>query len=378
MKLNEKGKIVDSLVIFLVIIIIGVLAYLSYYRFNEGEVINTKDIVKESISQIKILTNYQTNWELNVDLNNPTTDYMTKMEGVWKQSSNDIGYSEMTLTYNNEEINGEMYVTKEDNDLVGYKKTAKTEKWTKEPLDKEAEMVGATVVNTVTSLLENLMDSNEEIKGITSDDKEQRQVLEATFASTEIIKLTDVTFDEDIQGTTKIVLFINSSNNTYNIEKMIIETIISEDEITNATILFTVEFDNIGAIDQMTIPQAVIDEANLKEKLMSQITVSNFLELIKEDKNVFVYIGSDTCSGCVEMEETLLEVANDLDIKINYINLDTLNDEDYQIVLESVDVLAEENEIPFFARFNNNFIYDYTIGNADYETIKGICTDLAT
>jgi thiol-disulfide isomerase/thioredoxin len=376
MKLNEKGKIVDSLVIFLVIIIIGVLAYLSYYRFNEGEVINTKDIVKKSISQIKILTNYQTNWELNVDLNNPTTDYMTKMEGVWKQSSNDIGYSEMTLTYNNEEINGEMYVTKEDNDLVGYKKTAKTEKWTKAPLDKEAEMVGATVVNTVTSLLENMLNSNEEI--ISNDEEEQKQVLEATFASTEIIKLTDVTFDEDIQGTTKIVLFINSSNNTYNIEKMIIETIISEDEITNATILFTVEFDNIGAIDQMTIPQAVIDEANLKEKLMSQITVSNFLELIKEDKNVFVYIGSDTCSGCVEMEETLLEVANDLDIKINYINLDTLNDEDYQIVLESVDVLAEENEIPFFARFNNNFIYDYTIGNADYETIKGICTDLAT
>ena len=376
MKLNEKGKIVDSLVIFLVIIIIGVLAYLSYYRFNEGEVINTKDIVKESISQIKILTNYQTNWELNVDLNNPTTDYMTKMEGLWKQSSNDIGYSEMTLTYNNEEINGEMYVTKEDNDLVGYKKTAKTEKWTKAPLDKEAEMVGATVVNTVTSLLENMLNSNEEI--ISNDEEEQKQVLEATFASTEIIKLTDVTFDEDIQGTTKIVLFINSSNNTYNIEKMIIETIISEDEITNATILFTVEFDNIGAIDQMTIPQAVIDEANLKEKLMSQITVSNFLELIKEDKNVFVYIGSDTCSGCVEMEETLLEVANDLDIKINYINLDTLNDEDYQIVLESVDVLAEENEIPFFARFNNNFIYDYTIGNVDYETIKGICTDLAT
>ena len=63
-----------------------------------------------------------------------------------------------------------------------------------------------------------------------------------------------------------------------------------------------------------------VTEVDYNKKL-NEVSLSDALELIQSDKLVFIYIGYEGCSSCDKFTPNLIEIANNYDMKVYYIDI---------------------------------------------------------
>ena len=74
-----------------------------------------------------------------------------------------------------------------------------------------------------------------------------------------------------------------------------------------------------------------------------ETSVSDYLDVLQsEDKNI-VFIGRPTCSYCVKLKPHLEEIADENNLKIYYVNIDEMSEEDTDKFFSSTDAFDKEN-----------------------------------
>ena len=123
-----------------------------------------------------------------------------------------------------------------------------------------------------------------------------------------------------------------------------------------------------------------LKEFNFIEEVSYLITHINFEEfnnlLNNSQKNV-VLIGKDDCKYCDEAIETLNNVSINYDIKVNYINIGTM-DSDVSIGLQNKLNELNYNDgftTPITLIMENNKLLDYVIGSSDEKYFIDIFTE---
>lgn len=109
---------------------------------------------------------------------------------------------------------------------------------------------------------------------------------------------------------------------------------------------------------------------NNDNSLLKEISIDQYFELIEEDENTYIFVGSPSCPHCVNIKPHLIEITKELNIEITYLNLNTFSQDDYNRFIESNDILKEDWGTPLLLIFNNGKLKDYFMGYDNYETIK--------
>lgn len=79
------------------------------------------------------------------------------------------------------------------------------------------------------------------------------------------------------------------------------------------------------------------------DKGVVETSVSDYLDVLQsEDKNI-VFIGRPTCSYCVKLKPHLEEIADENNLKIYYVNIDEMSEEDTDKFFSSTDAFDKEN-----------------------------------
>lgn len=118
---------------------------------------------------------------------------------------------------------------------------------------------------------------------------------------------------------------------------------------------------------------AFISNANatLKEKsLFNEIAVADYLEMIKEDNLVYIYVGSSSCPVCQQIEPRLGDIIDEFKITINHLNLAAFSQNDYEDFINSHDILKGDWGTPLLLIFNEGELQDHLIGYLGYETLR--------
>lgn len=88
--------------------------------------------------------------------------------------------------------------------------------------------------------------------------------------------------------------------------------------------------------------QSMMSE-DLIERNYISITIEDYLEIIKEKGNHFMFIGSDTCGYCTQFKESIKETLKDYDYNVYYLNIGNLTQEETE-KLYATDSYFSENE----------------------------------
>lgn len=129
----------------------------------------------------------------------------------------------------------------------------------------------------------------------------------------------------------------------------------------------------IGGFILLLFISAFISNANatLKEELLfNEISITDYLEMLENNDLVYVYVGSSSCTVCQEIEPRLGDIINEFEITINRLNLADFLQADYEIFINSLDILKGEWGTPLLLIFNEGELQDYLIGYTDYETLR--------
>ena len=93
-------------------------------------------------------------------------------------------------------------------------------------------------------------------------------------------------------------------------------------------------------------------------KFFENIDIQKFLELKSKEEISIIYIGKDNCLPCYQQSVYLYSIARRYNIKINYINISDISDEDYQKLIESDDFFKTEWSTPLILLVKNNQIIE--------------------
>ena len=85
--------------------------------------------------------------------------------------------------------------------------------------------------------------------------------------------------------------------------------------------------------DNDMVPEDAIYSA---EANINFIELGEYKDLIKKDGTNIIVIGQTTCSHCIAIKPALNSVAEDYELKINYINVDVLSEEESNEFFESL------------------------------------------
>lgn len=75
----------------------------------------------------------------------------------------------------------------------------------------------------------------------------------------------------------------------------------------------------------------------------NELSMDEYLELIKEDEKNIILVARPTCSYCELFTPILKEAKDDMDLDINYINTDSFTNEDWTKFNNSLSYLSEED-----------------------------------
>ena len=78
------------------------------------------------------------------------------------------------------------------------------------------------------------------------------------------------------------------------------------------------------------------DAVYSKEKNLTFIEYDEYEKLIEDSEPHVIVIGQTTCSHCIAVKPALNSIAEDYDLTINYININTLEEEEYNKFVESL------------------------------------------
>lgn len=109
---------------------------------------------------------------------------------------------------------------------------------------------------------------------------------------------------------------------------------------------------------------------------LNYIDYKEYTNLISSKEKQIVVIGQSGCSACTSAKPNLYEVANEYDVKINYLNAAMLNEEDSTSFQTSL-THFENNGIstPTMLIVSNKEVIDYLAGSADVDTYVEFLTD---
>lgn len=103
----------------------------------------------------------------------------------------------------------------------------------------------------------------------------------------------------------------------------------------------------------------------------NELSMDEYLELIKEDEKNIILVARPTCSYCELFTPILKEAADNMDLEINYINTDSFTDEDWTTFTASLSYLSEEDwGTPLTLIVQNGEVVADNGGYVDLSTIK--------
>lgn len=116
----------------------------------------------------------------------------------------------------------------------------------------------------------------------------------------------------------------------------------------------------------------VIPILSSKNSIFKEINFSKFKEVLKNEEFTFVYIGSPSCSHCIEMKPYLGELYQDYKVDIYYLNSSKISSSDISYI-EALDDRLSSFGTPTFLFIKGGKIIGIHIGSTTtYEEFKNI------
>lgn len=124
--------------------------------------------------------------------------------------------------------------------------------------------------------------------------------------------------------------------------------------------------DKSSKTDNKTSETIALEEAGFNE-----VTLDEYLELIKEPEKNIILVARPTCGYCEAFAPILSEAADDLKLGINYIDTDKLSEEDWDTFTNSLDYLnTEEWGTPLTLIVQNGEVVAENNGYSELDAIK--------
>ena len=119
-----------------------------------------------------------------------------------------------------------------------------------------------------------------------------------------------------------------------------------------------------------------IDEnVTLTEAGFNEITIDEYLALIKESSENVILIARPTCGYCEKFTPILKKASEDMNVKINYIDTDKLTEETWKSFNASFDIFSGEWGTPLVLVTKDSKIVAKNDGYTDLTTIKKFFKD---
>lgn len=124
--------------------------------------------------------------------------------------------------------------------------------------------------------------------------------------------------------------------------------------------------DKSGKTNNKTSETIALEEAGFNE-----VTLEEYLELIKEPEKNIILVARPTCGYCEAFAPILSEAADDLKLGINYIDTDKFSQDDWTVFTESLDYLkTEEWGTPLTLIVQNGEVVAENNGYSELDAIK--------
>ena len=110
-----------------------------------------------------------------------------------------------------------------------------------------------------------------------------------------------------------------------------------------------------------------------EEKKFNNITIEEYISLFKNEKLSLIYIGREDCTFANAQNTVFYEVLEEYDITVNYLDLNTLDSEDINILYTSYDKFLEEGlSTPTIMLVQNKEVKLYQKGYLSIESLLKI------
>lgn len=113
------------------------------------------------------------------------------------------------------------------------------------------------------------------------------------------------------------------------------------------------------------------DEVSLETAGFNELSIDNYLKMIKKDEKNIILIARPTCSYCEMFTPILKEAADDMDLVVNYVNTDEFSSSDWEKFESSLSYFSEnEWGTPLTLIVQNGKVVADNGGYTDIDTIK--------
>ncbi len=103
----------------------------------------------------------------------------------------------------------------------------------------------------------------------------------------------------------------------------------------------------------------------------NEVSLSEYLELIKEDQKNIILVARPTCTYCEKFTPILKQAMDDMDLTINYIDTDKFSNDDWNTFYASLSYLSEnEWGTPLTLIVQNGEVLDVNQGYVELNTIE--------
>ena len=138
-----------------------------------------------------------------------------------------------------------------------------------------------------------------------------------------------------------VITMISSIMGTVLIAKYTKQTELAKKVGSVVAIVFLVLAVILGAVGISNIShevKSVIDSSiTLENAGFNEVTIDEYLDLIKEDKQNIILVARPTCGYCEKFTPILKKAKDDMKLTINYINTDNFTSEDWEKFEASLD-----------------------------------------
>ena len=118
------------------------------------------------------------------------------------------------------------------------------------------------------------------------------------------------------------------------------------------------------------------DEVSLETAGFNELSIDNYLKMLKEDEKNIILIARPTCSYCEMFTPILKEAADDMNLVIIYVNTDEFSSDDWEKFESSLSYFSEnEWGTPLTLIVQNGKVVADNGGYTDIETIKKFFKD---
>ncbi len=103
---------------------------------------------------------------------------------------------------------------------------------------------------------------------------------------------------------------------------------------------------------------------------LNQVNVDEFIELLGSEDTRIILVASLTCPHCTAIKPKINEIAGNLNVEINYLELSTLTEEEQSKFYSSNEFLNDGTAIPLVMAVKNNEVVDSFVGNIEQSEIE--------